>query len=279
MHNCCIPEKKTIRVITMGCSKNIVDTEHLLAHVKDYFEIVPEGDDRKVDYLLLNTCGFIGDAKEESIQAILEATCLKAGGKVGKILVFGCLSQRYMQDMPGLIPEVDGWFGARDLVPVVKALGCPVVPSRKLDRVRSDSRLPYAFLKISEGCDRRCSYCAIPFIRGPHRSVPIEDLVAEATKLAGSGVKELILIAHTLFLSCGFSGRRTGPDGWKPEGLPVYGHPAAACIRQGARHDAQARGRSMDKRARQENARTCPGNSAPDDDDYRTSRRRGVGIQ
>ncbi len=180
----------------MGCSKNIVDTEHLLAHVKDYFEIVPEGDDRKVDYLLLNTCGFIGDAKEESIQAILEATCLKAGGKVGKILVFGCLSQRYMQDMPGLIPEVDGWFGARDLVPVVKALGCPVVPSRKLDRVRSDSRLPYAFLKISEGCDRRCSYCAIPFIRGPHRSVPIEDLVAEATKLAGSGVKELVLIAQ-----------------------------------------------------------------------------------
>ena len=198
MNSCSSVDKSrsAIRVVTLGCSKNLVDTEHLLAQVRDKFEIVPEGDDRYVDYLLVNTCGFIGDAKEESIQAILEAVEQKNAGLVGKLLVFGCLSQRYNAELPDMIPEVDGWYGARDLSPVVRALGCRMKPRLANDRLRKDAALPYAYLKISEGCDRRCSYCAIPFIRGPHKSVPMEDILAEARSLADSGVKELILIAQ-----------------------------------------------------------------------------------
>lgn len=189
-------EKRSIQIVTLGCSKNEVDSEHLLAQIRDEYEIVPAGEERDVDYLLLNTCGFIGDAKEESIQAILAAVERKNAGKVGKIFVFGCLSQRYISDMPVLIPEVDGWFGARDIDPIVKALGVKVHPERRTERVRTGKKLPYAYLKISEGCDRRCSYCAIPFIRGAHRSVPIEELVKEATVLASEGIRELVLIAQ-----------------------------------------------------------------------------------
>lgn len=187
---------RRLQVLTLGCSKNTVDTEHILAQVEGSYEIVPEGADEPVDILLINTCGFIGDAKEESIQAILEAAGRKKEGLVGKLMVFGCLSQRYPSEMPELIPEVDAWFGARDLAPVVKALG--VTPEKSLDtrRVLSGHVRSYAFLKISEGCDRRCSYCAIPFIRGAHRSVPMEDLVAEAGFLASQGVKELVIIAQ-----------------------------------------------------------------------------------
>lgn len=191
-----MPEQKTLQVITLGCSKNDVDTEHLLAQVKDDFCILPFGNEQDVDYLLLNTCGFIGDAKEESIQAILEAVERKKQGKIGKIFVFGCLSQRYISEMPDLIPEVDGWFGARDIAPVVNALGSKMNPESRYERVLSGKKLPYAYLKISEGCDRRCSYCAIPFIRGAHRSVPVEDLMEEAKRLAAGGVKELVLIAQ-----------------------------------------------------------------------------------
>lgn len=191
-----MPEQKTLQVITLGCSKNDVDTEHLLAQVKDDFCILPFGNEQDVDYLLLNTCGFIGDAKEESIQAILEAVERKKQGKIGKIFVFGCLSQRYSTEMPDLIPEVDEWFGARDIAPVVNALGSKMNPARRYERVLSGKKLPYAYLKISEGCDRRCSYCAIPFIRGAHRSVPVEDLMEEARRLAAGGVKELVLIAQ-----------------------------------------------------------------------------------
>ena len=188
---------KTLQIITLGCSKNEVDTEHLLSQVKDDFTIIPEGEDaRKIDYLLLNTCGFIGDSKEQSIQEILRAVEKKKAGKAGKVIVFGCLSQRYINDMPSLIPEVDAWYGARDLAPVVKALGCKVHPERVNSRYRIDKRLPYAYIKISEGCDRRCSYCAIPFIRGAHRSVPMEDIVSEASSLAKEGVRELVLIAQ-----------------------------------------------------------------------------------
>ena len=184
---------KSLQVITLGCSKNTVDTEHLLSQVKDAWRIVPEDEVCPVDVILINTCGFIGDAKEESIQTILSAAARKKAGEVGRLMVFGCLSQRYMSRMPDLIPEVDFWFGARDLAPIVKALGC--VPVKDPARLRTDHRA-YAYLKISEGCDRRCSYCAIPFIRGAHRSVPMESLVAEAAALAKDGVKELILIAQ-----------------------------------------------------------------------------------
>ena len=186
---------KKLQTITLGCSKNKVDTEHILSQVEHLYEIVPEGEDIPVDVILLNTCGFIGDAKEESIQAVLEAVERKNSGKAGKMIVFGCLSQRYMNELPDLIPEVDAWFGAREFDPVIRALGAEPDPARREDRYLTTPS-HYAYLKISEGCDRRCSYCAIPFIRGAHKSVPMEKLVEEAQKLADKGVRELIIIAQ-----------------------------------------------------------------------------------
>ena len=186
---------KKLQTITLGCSKNKVDTEHILSQVDHLYEIVPEGEDIPVDIILLNTCGFIGDAKEESIQAVLEAVERKQSGFAEKVIVFGCLSQRYMNELPELIPEVDGWFGAREFDPVIRALGVEPDPAKREDRYLT-SPSHYAYLKISEGCDRRCSYCAIPFIRGAHKSVPMENLVEEARRLADKGVKELIIIAQ-----------------------------------------------------------------------------------
>ena len=203
-------DKKSLQVITLGCSKNEVDTEHLLSQVEGTYSIVPEEDGGKVDVVLINTCGFIGDAKEESIQVILEAAARRKSGEAGKLIVFGCLSQRYMSQLPKLIPEVDSWFGARDLSPVVKALGCE--PVSEPERYITEKHPGYAYLKISEGCDRRCSYCAIASIRGPHKSVPMEELVKEAKRLAASGVKELILIAQDTTYY----------------GLDLYGHRALA---------------------------------------------------
>lgn len=184
----------SLRIVTLGCSKNTVDTEHLLALLPEGSFVITASGERS-DFYLINTCGFIGDAKEESIQAVLEAVEAKKRGETDKIIVFGCLSQRYGRELKEEIPEVDGWFGARELLPVVKALGLEPAQGRQT-RVLSDPSLPYAFLKISEGCDRRCSYCAIPFIRGAHRSVPIETLVGEASELASKGVKELVIIAQ-----------------------------------------------------------------------------------
>lgn len=208
-----MPEK-SVRVITLGCSKNTVDTEHLLGLLQKDFKVFPEDSDPPyVDYLLLNTCGFIGDAKEESVQAILAAAALKGQGRVGSLIVFGCLSQRYSAELPSLIPEVDAWFGARDLAPVAKALG--VTPGKEfgIERLLQSKGRGYAYLKISEGCDRRCSYCAIPHIRGPHRSVPVETLVREAQALASQGVKELILIAQdTTYYGLDIYGRRALAD-------------------------------------------------------------------
>ena len=184
-----------LQTVTLGCSKNKVDTEHILSQVEDLYEIIPEGEDIPVDVLLLNTCGFIGDAKEESVQAVLEAVERKKSGNVGKVIVFGCLSQRYASELPDLIPEVDAWFGAREFDPVIKALGVePKEEARESRYLTTPSH--YAYLKISEGCDRRCSYCAIPFIRGAHKSVPIEKLVEETKRLADKGVRELIVIAQ-----------------------------------------------------------------------------------
>lgn len=198
---------QTLKVITLGCSKNTVDTSHLLYQIKDSYEILPEEHEGPVDVLLINTCGFIGDAKQQSIDTILEAV---GEGSASRIIVFGCLSERYASELPGLIPEVDGWFGARDLEPLVKALGCKYRPEDAHKRVVYDGSHPYAFLKISEGCDRRCSYCAIPLIRGPHRSVPEETLVAEAEQLASQGVKELVVIAQdTTFYGLDIYGKRT----------------------------------------------------------------------
>ena len=185
------------RVITLGCSKNTVDTEHLLAQLPaDEFVVVPEAYQGPVDYTLLNTCGFIGDAKQESIDAILAEAERRKRGETGRLVVFGCLSQRYASELPALIPEVDAWYGARDLDPVIRELGVEPSERRRNSRRLERDGKAYAYLKISEGCDRRCSYCAIPFIRGAHRSVPIEDVVAEAQELASVGIRELILIAQ-----------------------------------------------------------------------------------
>lgn len=182
---------KTLVLQTLGCSKNTVDSEHIAAALSEDYKILDQG---PADVFLINTCSFIADAKQESIDAILEAVELKAQGVYGKVVVFGCLGQRYAEQMPQLIPEVDAWFGARDFAPVVEYLGA----GKKLDQASRVLSTPshYAYLKISEGCDRRCSYCAIPFIRGDHHSVPVEELVAETRALAASGVKELIIIAQ-----------------------------------------------------------------------------------
>lgn len=183
--------KGTLAILTLGCSKNTVDSEHVLAALSSLYRIVEEG---PADVFLINTCSFIADAKEESVNAILEAVAEKGDGKYGKVVVFGCLGQRYASEMPELIPEVDAWFGAKDFKPLLEYLGADgsMVQSERILTTPSH----YAYLKISEGCDRRCSYCAIPLIRGPHRSVPIEELVAEAECLVAKGVKELIVIAQ-----------------------------------------------------------------------------------
>ena len=200
----------SIQVITLGCSKNTVDTEHLLAQLpEDAFSVYPEDYEGYVDYLLVNTCGFILDAKQESIDAIMDCVARKEAGKVGKLFVFGCLSQRYANELPNEIPEVDAWFGARDIMPIVKALG--VTPSKESKRYFAGGS--YAYLKISEGCDRRCSYCAIPYIRGAHKSVPIETLVEEAQNLADKGVRELIIIAQdTTYYGLDLYGKRRLAD-------------------------------------------------------------------
>lgn len=199
-----------VQVITLGCSKNTVDTEHLLAQLPaDVYDIMPEDYQGPVDYLLVNTCGFIGDAKQQSIDTILSLIPRRKSGEIGRLLVFGCLSQRYGEELPELIPEVDGWFGARDLDPVAEALGAK--PDRSLHNRRYcyGGTQAFAYIKISEGCDRRCSYCAIPYIRGAHRSVPMEDVLDEARSLAARGVKELILIAQdTTYYGLDLYGRR-----------------------------------------------------------------------
>ena len=200
--------RQTLQSITMGCSKNRVDTEHILAQAVSCYDILPEDWEGGADCLLINTCGFIGDAKEESIGAILQAVERKKAGDYGRVVVFGCLSQRYSAEMPGLIPEVDAWFGARDFTPLLEYLG---VDSPSDFEIRRELTTPshYAFLKISEGCDRRCSYCAIPHIRGRHISVPVEELVAEASMLAAKGVRELIVIAQdTTYYGLDLYGRR-----------------------------------------------------------------------
>ena len=176
---------KRVQVVTMGCSKNRVDSEHLLRVLQQRgCTLVPETADLAdgcVDEVIINTCGFIQDAKEESIAAILEAAEAKKAGLIEKLSVFGCLSQRYPQELRAEIPEVDQWEGVLTFDTLGRVL---TTPSH------------YAYLKIAEGCDRSCAYCAIPLIRGPHVSVPIEDLVEEARGLAAQGVRELIVIAQ-----------------------------------------------------------------------------------
>lgn len=187
--------KNTINVITLGCSKNTYDSEVLLGQLHaNGKDVVHEGEGNIV---VINTCGFIDNAKEESVNTILEYVQKKQDGLVDKVFVTGCLSERYKPDLIKEIPDVDQYFGTTELPQLLSALGADYKHELVGERMTTTPR-NFAYLKIAEGCDRPCSFCAIPLMRGKHRSTPIEDLVMEAEKLAAKGVKELILIAQDL---------------------------------------------------------------------------------
>ncbi|MBN1252694.1 MAG: 30S ribosomal protein S12 methylthiotransferase RimO [Bacteroidales bacterium] len=187
-----------VNIITLGCSKNTVDSEHLAAQLKaNNIEISFDNFSNNADTVIINTCGFIKDAKEESIDTILEFVDAKNKGKIENLYVIGCLSERYKKDLKKEIKEVDKFFGVNDLNKILKSLNTKFKKELIGEREISTPK-HYAYLKISEGCDRTCSFCAIPLIRGKHKSVPIEILVDEAKKLSEKGVKELILIAQDL---------------------------------------------------------------------------------
>ena len=186
---------KKINVVTLGCSKNIYDSEVLSGQLKaNGKEVVHEG---QGEVVIINTCGFIANAKQESIDTILHFVDQKNQGAVEKVYVTGCLSERYKEDLKKEIPDVDRYFGTRNLPELLKTLGADYKHELVGERLNSTPK-HFAYLKISEGCDRPCSFCAIPLMRGSHRSTPIEDLVTEAEALATKGVKELILIAQDL---------------------------------------------------------------------------------
>jgi ribosomal protein S12 methylthiotransferase len=192
--------KQTVNIVTLGCSKNKVDSEHLAAKLNpDYFKIVHDSDE-KAQVVIINTCGFIADAKEESVDTILNFARARKKRSIEKLIVMGCLSQRYKKDLEKEIHEVDAFYGVNDLDSIATLLGArPDDLGDTYQYARVLSNEPhYAYLKISEGCDRACSFCAIPLIRGKHLSQSPENLIQEATRLADSGVKELVLIAQDL---------------------------------------------------------------------------------
>jgi ribosomal protein S12 methylthiotransferase len=188
-------KKNRINVVTLGCSKNVYDSEVLMGQLRaNNKEVVHEEEGNVV---VINTCGFIANAKEESVNTILEYVQKKEAGAVDKVFVTGCLSERYKPDLQKEIPHVDEYFGTSELPNLLKALGADYKHELIGERLTTTPK-NYAYLKIAEGCDRPCSFCAIPIMRGKHKSTPIEDLVTEANKLAAKGVKELILIAQDL---------------------------------------------------------------------------------
>ena len=187
---------KKINIITLGCSKNTVDSEHLAAQLTEYgYEIVFDSDRTNAEVVVINTCGFIGDAKQESIDTILRAAQLKEMGKIEELFVVGCLSQRYADELRPELPEVDDFFGVNDWAGIVERLGAKY---RAENETRRELSTPshYAYLKISEGCNWMCGYCAIPLIRGRHKSVPMDALIAEAEALVAGGVREIMVIAQ-----------------------------------------------------------------------------------
>lgn len=200
---------KKINVITLGCAKNRVDSEHLSAQLAaSGYRIVFDSDRTDAKVVVINTCGFIGDAKQESIDTILRAVAAKQAGRIDEVFVIGCLSERYADDLRTEIPEVDRYFGVRDWEGIVRTLGAEYSDDRRTERTLSTPK-HYAYLKISEGCNWRCGYCAIPLIRGKHISVPFEDILTEARRLAASGVKELMVIAQdTTYYGIDLYGRR-----------------------------------------------------------------------
>ncbi len=188
-------KKNKINVVTLGCSKNVYDSEVLMGQLKASGKDVVHEDEGNI--VVINTCGFINNAKEESVNTILEFMQKKEAGEVDKVFVTGCLSERYKPDLQKEIPNVDQYFGTTELPGLLKALGADYKHELIGERLTTTPK-NYAYLKIAEGCDRPCSFCAIPIMRGKHRSTPIEDIVIEAEKLAANGVKELILIAQDL---------------------------------------------------------------------------------
>ena len=191
-------KRNRINVVTLGCSKNVYDSEVLMGQLKaNNKEVVHEDANDEGNIVVINTCGFIGKAKEESVDTILHYVDRKEAGEIDKVFVTGCLSERYKPDLEKEITDVDQYFGTHDLPQLLKALGADYKHELVGERLTT-TPTHYAYLKISEGCDRPCSFCAIPLMRGGHKSTPIEELVEEAGKLASNGVKELILIAQDL---------------------------------------------------------------------------------
>lgn len=191
-------KKNKVNVITLGCSKNLFDSEVLMAQLKaNKYEVEHEAKKDDAEIVIINTCGFIDNAKQESIETILRFAQAKADGQVDKLYVTGCLSQRYKDDLEVEIPEVDAFFGTRDLPRLLKTLKADYKHELVGERLLTTPS-HYAYFKIAEGCDRPCSFCAIPLMRGKHLSTPIEELVHSAKQLAAQGVKELMFIAQDL---------------------------------------------------------------------------------
>ena len=191
-------KKNKINVVTLGCSKNVYDSEVLMGQLKaNDMEVEHESESDENNIVVINTCGFIDNAKEESVNTILDYVQKKQEGSIEKVFVTGCLSERYKPDLEKEIPDVDQYFGTTDLPKLLKALGADYKHELIGERLTTTPK-HYAYLKIAEGCDRPCSFCAIPLMRGKHVSKSIEDLVIESEKLAKNGVKELILIAQDL---------------------------------------------------------------------------------
>ena len=187
-------KEKKISVITLGCSKNTVDSERLINQLKiNNLKVV--SDPNKADTVIINTCGFIEAAKQESINTILEAVERKNAGKISKVVVAGCLSQRYKDDLKIEIPDVDGYYGTEDYKGILKNLGVDLKRNLLGERELTTPK-HFAYLKISEGCDNPCSFCAIPLMRGKHKSKPMDELISETESLAKKGVKELIIIGQ-----------------------------------------------------------------------------------
>ena len=191
-------KKNKINVVTLGCSKNIYDSEVLMGQLKaNGKDVVHEDKNDEGNIVVINTCGFIGKAKEESVDTILHYVEKKIAGDVDKVFVTGCLSERYKPDLEKEITDVDQYFGTHDLPNLLKVLGADYKHELIGERLTTTPK-HYAYLKIAEGCDRPCSFCAIPLMRGKHKSTPIEEIVIEAEKLASKGIKEVMLIAQDL---------------------------------------------------------------------------------
>jgi ribosomal protein S12 methylthiotransferase len=191
-------KKDKVNIITLGCSKNMVDSEVLSGQLQaNEIDVVHESGKRDHNIVIVNTCGFIDKAKEESVNTILEQVALKQKGRLDKVYVTGCLSQRYRDDLEGSIPEVDAWFGTMELPLILKRFEADYKSELIGERLLATPQ-HYAYMKIAEGCNRTCAFCAIPLMRGAHTSRSMEDLVKEAETLAKRGVKEILLIAQEL---------------------------------------------------------------------------------